>query len=57
MNHKAEGKLLTGLIYIDPEADNFHEMTKISHTPLNELGKEKLCPGASTLKDINDGFR
>ncbi len=57
MNHKAEGKLLTGLIYVDPEADNFQEMLNTSATPLNELGKDTLCPGSSALDDINQGFR
>lgn len=57
MNHKAEDKLLTGLIYIDPDADNFHKMLNISKTPLNELGKDRLCPGAETLRSVNEVFR
>lgn len=57
MNHKADGKLLTGLIYLDPEAANFQDMLNSSQTPLNALGKNDLCPGAETLASINDGFR
>ena len=57
MNHKAEQKLLTGLIYIDPQADNFHEMLNLPSTPLNELPQQSLCPGSEALNGINAGFK
>jgi 2-oxoglutarate ferredoxin oxidoreductase subunit beta len=57
MNHKAENKVLTGLIYIDPDANNFHQMLNISNKPLNELDQNSLCPGADALQGINAGFR
>ncbi|MBT8113906.1 MAG: 2-oxoacid:ferredoxin oxidoreductase subunit beta [Arenicella sp.] len=57
MNQKAEGKLLTGLIYINPEADDFHQMLNVSDKPLNQHDQQTLCPGASALQEINQGFR
>lgn len=57
LDHKEQGKLLTGLIYIDAESENFHEMLNVSKTPLNKLTEQTLCPGSSVLSDINTGLR
>ncbi|NND80885.1 MAG: 2-oxoacid:ferredoxin oxidoreductase subunit beta [Gammaproteobacteria bacterium] len=57
MEHKAEDKLLTGLIYIDPEAEDFHKMLNLTDTPLNELGKSELCPGSDALQSVNQALR
>ena len=57
LDHKAQDKLMTGLIYIEPESDNFHDMLNIPDTPLNELREDVLCPGSSALSSINDGLR
>jgi len=57
MEHKANDKLLTGLIFVDPDAQNFHEMMNTTKTPLNELQQDELCPGSAALADINLGLR
>ena len=57
LEHKLEEKLLTGLIYIDAESDNFHEMLNVTDKPLNQLKQDVLCPGIEALADINQGFR
>lgn len=57
MDHKAADRLLTGLIYLDPETNNFHETLNLSQTPLNELPQESLCPGSVNLAKINAGLR
>jgi 2-oxoglutarate ferredoxin oxidoreductase subunit beta len=57
LDHKAQDKLMTGLIYIEPESENFHEMLNLSKTPLNELKQDALCPSSSALKSINEGLR
>ena len=57
LDHKADDKLMTGLIYIEPESENFHETLNLPETPLNELQQKVLCPGSSTLSDINAGFK
>jgi len=55
--HKAKDRLLTGLIYIEPESDNFHETLNLPKVPLNELTEDTLCPGASNLNAINNSLK
>lgn len=57
LEHKAQDKLMTGLIYLEPESENFHETLNVSDTPLNELKEDLLCPGNSALKSINSGLK
>lgn len=57
LNSKAEGKLLTGLIYIDPDTPDLHEMLNSSDKPLNQMDMQELCPGTDELEAINQGFR
>jgi 2-oxoglutarate ferredoxin oxidoreductase subunit beta len=57
LDHKAEDKLMTGLIYIDPDSNNFHEILNLPDTPLNELKENKLCPGSASLADINSSLK
>ncbi|NNC99532.1 MAG: 2-oxoacid:ferredoxin oxidoreductase subunit beta, partial [Gammaproteobacteria bacterium] len=57
MEHKANEKVLTGLIYLDPDSANFHEMLNLTKTPLNELTQDQLCPGNAALAEINRAFR
>ncbi len=54
---KASGQLLTGLLYIDPESQEFHELQQTTERPLNELREEDLCPGSDALEKINQSFR
>lgn len=55
-SYKEDGKLLTGLIYIDPDSEDFHEMMGTSQTPLNALSKRELSPASETLERINASF-
>lgn len=55
--NKKEGKILTGLFYLDPTASDFHEINNTNDTPLNQLTQEDLCPGNRVLAGINDSFR
>jgi 2-oxoglutarate ferredoxin oxidoreductase subunit beta len=57
LDHKAQDKLMTGLIYIEPESENFHEMLNLPKTPLNELKQDVLCPTNAALKSINEALR
>lgn len=54
---KAEGEILTGLLYIDPNSKDLHEVIKSDLRPLNSLKEEDLCPGSSILDLINEDFR
>ena len=51
--YQAEDKLLTGLVYLNPQAPDFHEMMSTTETPLNQLDESALCPGGPALSRIN----
>lgn len=61
MNHlqacQARGEIVTGLLFVDPEADDLHANLHTVATPLNALGEGELCPGSVTLARINDALR
>jgi 2-oxoglutarate ferredoxin oxidoreductase subunit beta len=57
LNAKAKNEILTGLLYVNPDAQDLHHMIQTSDRALNTLTKEELCPGSEMLKEINDGLR
>src|SRR5258705_7770098 len=42
--HAAKGEVVTGLLYIDPNAIDLHEHLNTVETPLNQLSAKELCP-------------
>lgn len=52
-----EGDILTGLLFIDPEAEETHQFLNTTATPLNRLTEKELCPGATALERINESLR
>ncbi len=54
---KERGELLTGLLYLNPEMPDTHELMGTTDKPLNSLTESELCPGKSVLETINDSFR
>ncbi|MFA7616752.1 MAG: 2-oxoacid:ferredoxin oxidoreductase subunit beta [Weeksellaceae bacterium] len=56
---KAEAKkeVLTGLLYINREPIELHQIFNTTDTPLNQLDEKVLCPGNEVLKGINEGYR
>lgn len=57
LNSKAKNEILTGLLYVNPDAHDLHDMIQTTDIPLNTLGKDVLCPGSEALKEINAGLR
>lgn len=57
MEHKQQDKLLTGLIYIDPETQYLHTTENTTKQPLSALTEEQLCPGNDALQQINQSLR
>lgn len=55
--HQARGEVVTGLLYVDPEARDLHAHLETIDAPLNTLGEAELCPGAAVLEKINAGLR
>lgn len=54
---KARGRLLTGLIYVNPDIMETHDIINSSLRPLNSLNEEDLCPGNKALQKINASLR
>jgi 2-oxoglutarate ferredoxin oxidoreductase subunit beta len=54
---QAKGELVTGLLYVDPEAEDLHQALNTVHKPLNSLSDDALCPGADALARLNEALR
>jgi 2-oxoglutarate ferredoxin oxidoreductase subunit beta len=54
---QAAGEVVTGLLYVDPDADDLHRHLDTVETPFNQLDADRLCPGAAVLDRINAGLR
>ncbi|MBN8507535.1 MAG: hypothetical protein J0L57_02890 [Burkholderiales bacterium] len=61
MNHvqalQARGEVVTGLLYVDPDATDLHAALSTARRPPNRLGEAELCPGAAALEKINAALR
>jgi 2-oxoglutarate ferredoxin oxidoreductase subunit beta len=55
--HAAKGQVVTGLLYVDPEADDLHANLNTVEAPLNTLEAKDLCPGSAALEKINASLR
>jgi 2-oxoglutarate ferredoxin oxidoreductase subunit beta len=55
--HQARGEIVTGLLFVDPEASDLHDHLQTVSTPLNQLGDAELTPGAAALAEINESLR
>ena len=55
--YKTEGKILTGLLYVDPDSQDLHRTLGTVSCSLRDLGEKELCPGNQTLETINTSFR
>jgi 2-oxoglutarate ferredoxin oxidoreductase subunit beta len=55
--HQVQGEVVTGLLYVDPDADDLHGALNTVDTPFNALAAAELCPGASMLDKINASLR
>jgi 2-oxoglutarate ferredoxin oxidoreductase subunit beta len=54
---KQTGEILTGLLYIDKDSSDLHEMLNTSDRRLNSLSKDDLCPGSEALAKLNASLR
>ena len=53
----AVGEVVTGLLYLDPEARDLHDALDTVDMPLNRLGEAELCPGSAALDAFNAAHR
>jgi 2-oxoglutarate/2-oxoacid ferredoxin oxidoreductase subunit beta len=53
----ARGEVVTGLLFVDPDAGDLHSHLNTVGSPLNGLGVEELSPGSEALAAINASLR
>jgi 2-oxoglutarate ferredoxin oxidoreductase subunit beta len=59
LNYLQENRdtIATGLLFVDEEVADLHEMNHTPATALSRLPYEKLCPGAAALNELQEDFR
>jgi 2-oxoglutarate ferredoxin oxidoreductase subunit beta len=55
--HRASNQIVTGLLYVDPNSIDIHEMHQTVETPLREIPYEELCPGSAALDKLQEEYR
>jgi len=55
--HQARGEIVTGLLYVDPDAEDLHDHLATVQKPLSQLSDAGLIPGSAALAGINDSLR
>jgi 2-oxoglutarate ferredoxin oxidoreductase subunit beta len=53
----AVGEIVTGLLYVDPEAEDLHDALNTVARPLNRLADGELTPGSAALAKVNARLR
>lgn len=51
------GEIITGLLYIDEETGDMHDLSGSIETPLSKIPYEELNPGAEELANLMDRYR
>jgi 2-oxoglutarate/2-oxoacid ferredoxin oxidoreductase subunit beta len=54
---QAAGETVTGLLFLDREADDLHDRINTVEIPLNQLDEAELCPGTDALAKLNASLR
>jgi len=54
---QAAGEIVTGLLYVDPDANDLHDALGTIDKPLNMLADAELTPGAAALAKLNASLR
>lgn len=53
----ARGQVVTGLLYVDDDQADLHDLINTSARPLNAVPPAELCPGNAALEQLNKTFR
>ncbi|MCB2217065.1 2-oxoacid:ferredoxin oxidoreductase subunit beta [Desulfofustis glycolicus] len=54
---RSASQVLTGILFLNPDSSDFHDINNTITTPLNRLGEKELCPGNDILQAFNDSLR
>src|SRR5438552_7141079 len=57
LQRDAAGEIVTGLLYVQPDATDLHAALNTVDTPLNALREAELVPGAAALDKFNASLR
>jgi len=57
MESRRTGEVLTGLLYVDSNSTELHNVLNTTDRPLNGIDQQELCPGSSRLAEINSSLR
>ncbi len=55
--HREKGRILTGILYINEDLQDTHEILETTDKPMNTLTEKDLCPGNRTLQQIIERYR
>jgi 2-oxoglutarate ferredoxin oxidoreductase subunit beta len=55
--HREENQILTGILHINENMGDTHEILGTCQSPLNLLSEEELCPGSKSLHKIVENYR
>ena len=55
--HAKEDRILTGLLYINRDSEELHDVLQTAAKPLSRMKQRELCPGSRFLDSINAGLR
>ncbi len=56
-HHADQGQIVTGLLYVERDAEDLHGHLNTVAAPLNALSEKELCPGTAVLDKINASLR
>src|SRR6187551_1467053 len=56
-HHRQRGEVATGLLFVEKQAADMHDISGTTDTPLSKLPFEKLCPGKAELDKLQQAFR
>jgi 2-oxoglutarate ferredoxin oxidoreductase subunit beta len=56
-SRRAQGEVVTGLLYVDTASDDMHASMHTVAAPLNSLGDAELVPGNAALAAVNASLR
>ena len=54
---RVKNEILTGLLYMNSDTSDLHDLIQTSDRPLNALGQAELCPGSEALDKLNASLR
>jgi 2-oxoglutarate/2-oxoacid ferredoxin oxidoreductase subunit beta len=55
--HHGNGEVVTGLLYVDENVQDVHEMNQTPDVALTSIPYEKLCPGSAALDQLMEDYR